>query len=148
MIAIPYSILLGATPPPPVRTRPLHGNEGPNWKLTPARMAQRAAARAKAIGALRTKNAAHTAAVREAVIAALAAGPLTTPALAFRVGVSTKALRDGHLAPMRTGGQISSREVPSPHGGPPTLEWQLRSVASLGRARLESEAAQHKESKA
>jgi hypothetical protein len=123
--SIRYQVLLGLAPLPPVRPRPLHGNEGPNWKLTPARAAQREAAFPRLAAGRRAQAAALRAEQERRILAALAAGPLTTTELVRQTGIPRDCLSSGHRPRMLAAGQITVTRTTAPQGGPGAYRWAL-----------------------
>ena len=123
--SIRYQVLFGLAPLPPVRKRPLHNNEGPNWKLTPARAAQREAAFPRLVAGRRAQAAALRAEQERHILAALAAGPLTTTELVRQTGITRDCLSSGHRPRMLAAGQITVTRTTAPQGGPGAYRWAL-----------------------
>ncbi len=123
--SIRYQVLFGLAPLPRVRKRPLHNNEGPNWKLTPARAAQRQAFMARTIEGRRAQAQALRQAQEQQILDALARGPLTTTELGRRTGIGRDGLNAGHRPRMIAAGQITVTRAPMPHGGPGVYVWAI-----------------------
>lgn len=123
--SICYQVLLGLAPLPPVRKRPLHGNEGPNWRLTPARAAQREAVFARLLEGRRAHARAFCQAREQLILRALAHGPLNTSELARKTGLRRDALNGTYRDRMLTAGQITVTRVPMAHGGPGVYLWAI-----------------------
>lgn len=123
--SIRYHVLLGIAPLPPVRKRPLHGNEGPNWKLTPARAAQREAVFPRLLEGRRAQAHALRQAQEQQILGALAHGPLTTTELVRKTGICRDSLNAGHRRRLLAAGQITVTRAPMAHGGPGVYLWAI-----------------------
>lgn len=109
---------LGLIPIPRVRKRPLHGNEGPNWKLTPARAAQREAVFERLCAWRRAQAEALRQECEQAILRALEGRPMTTTELVRATGIARDPLNATHRPRLLDAGLITVNRVPMPRGGP------------------------------
>ena len=122
---IRYQVLLGLAPLPRVRKRPLHNNEGPNWKLTPARAAQRQAFMARTLEGRRAQAQALRQAQEQQILDALSRGPLTTTEIGRKTGICRDSLNSTYRRRMVAACQITATRVPLPNGGPGVYLWAI-----------------------
>ena len=108
-----------------MRKRPLHNNEGPNWKLTPARAAQRQAFMARTIEGRRAQAQALRQAQEQQILDALSRGPLTTTEIGRKTGICRDSLNSTYRRRMVAAGQITATRVPLPNGGPGVYLWAI-----------------------
>lgn len=123
--SIRYQVLFGLAPLPPVRKRPLHGNEGPNWRLTPARAAQREEAFTRLVQGRRNQAQALRRAQEQQILDALSRGPLTTTEIGRKTGICRDSLNSTYRRRMVAAGQITATRVPLPNGGPGVYLWAI-----------------------
>lgn len=119
-----YMMLLGHSSPPAQAPKAKHGNEGENWRKTPARMAQRKQALAASRAANLRRQRALLAEVESRILRTLSSGPKATAQIAALTGASRTTLHE-HRARLVARGLIQTTETPNPNGGPPMLLWRL-----------------------
>lgn len=119
-----YMMLLGHVAPRGPAPRGPHGNEGENWRKTPARMAQRQQALAASRAANEQRQQARVIELEDRILRALSSGPKTTAQIATLTGAARTTLHE-HRVRLVARGLIQLKETRNPHGGPPMLLWRL-----------------------
>lgn len=119
-----YMMLLGHSSPPAQAPKAKHGNEGENWRKTPARMAQRKQALAASRAANEQRQQARVIELEGRILRALLSGPKTTAQIAALTSSARTTLHE-HRVRLVTRGLILIKETRNPNGGPPMLLWRL-----------------------